>query len=178
MAELQDDFQIPAGAGMPKGPAAKRQPTPSLTKEPTPVEDDSSEDKKEPKPKPKYAPEELLKIFDDIIFLGEYTEDVVIKGKLNAGFRTRSGGEIEEINRVVDNSKANLLTTLNDTRTLLNLQYGLTRYHTQDLRSMKPEDKAKFIKTIPGPVIAALLTALQSFDEKVFLACQEGEENF
>lgn len=173
MAELQDDFQIP---NIPQSKAAKKQQSASLPE--SSVTDKPGENKEEEKSKPKYSKEELAKIFDDIIFLGEYTEDVIIKNKLRVGFRTRSGGEIEEINREVDGSKANLLTTLNDTRTVLNLQYALTQYHTQDMRGMKPEDKARFIKTIPGPVIAAILIALQTFDQKVFMACQEGEENF
>jgi len=171
-AALQDDFQLPE-----KETKQKRSPNAKLEEKKVPSNDETPETPAEEK-KSEYAKEELLHIFDEIIFQGEYSEEVVVNNKLRLGFRTRSCGEIEEINRVVDSSKANLMTTLNDTRTLLNLQYALTQYHTKDLRSYSIEDKAKFLKTIPGPVIAAMLTALQKFDQKVFVACQEGEENF
>lgn len=169
-AALQDEFKLPE-----KETKQKRSQEAKLEEKKVPTNDETTE---KPAEKTEYPKEELLHIFDEIIFQGEYSEEVVVNNKLRLGFRTRSGGEIEEINRVVDSSKANLMTTLNDTRTLLNLQYALTQYHTKDLRSYSIEDKAKFLKTIPGPVIAAMLTALQKFDQKVFVACQEGEENF
>lgn len=177
-ANLQDDFQLPSsGRKKPvQQQAALKQE--SLSTQDGEQEANPTEGSEENSKKSKYPKEELLKIFDEIIFMGEYEERPMIKGKLQVGFRTRSGGEIDEINRAVDTSKANLMTTLNDMRTMLNLQYSLTQYHTRDLRGMSAEDKAKFIRTIPAPVIASLLTALQEFDEKVFLACQEGEENF
>lgn len=171
-ATLQDEFKLPE-----REVKQKRSPEAKLEEKKAVVNDEQTEGENQAE-ESKYSKEELLHIFDEIIFQGEYSEEVIVNGKLRLGFRTRSGGEIEEINRVVDNSKANLMTTLNDTRTLLNLQYALTQYHTKDLRGYSITEKEKFLKTIPGPVIAAMLTALQKFDQKIFIACQEGEENF
>ena len=129
-------------------------------------------------PTSKFNQEDLLAIFDEIIFAGEYQEDVVIKGKLRAGFRTRSAGEVEDISRIIDGLQANLMSTVHEKKAILNLQYALTTYQGKDLRSVKSEDRAKFLKDLPGPIIGALIHALQAFDEKVYEACKEGEENF
>lgn len=128
--------------------------------------------------KPRYDPDELAGIFDEIIFSGEYTEEVSIRGKLKVVYRTRTADEMKEISRIVDGTQAVFANTLDGVRSLLQLQYALTFYQGKDLRSMKAEDKAKFIGRVPGPVVAALLSALAKFDDKVFAACQEGEVNF
>lgn len=166
-----NDFSLPAASGK------KRQPAASLEKEalPTPVVEETEVSTEE---KSKYDKDELLAIFDEIIFSGEYTEDVVIKERLKVAFRTRTTGEIEDITRLVDNTQANLVATLNEKRTILNLQYALTHYQGRDLKSLKVEDRAKFLKGLPAPVIGALIGALVKFDDKVFEACREGEENF
>lgn len=128
--------------------------------------------------KPKYDPDELAAIFDEILFEGEYSEEIYIRGKLSVTFRTRTADELREINRVVDGTQAVFANTLDGVRSLLQLQYALTFYNGKDLRSVKSEDKAKFIGRLPGPVVAALLSALAKFDDKVFVACQEAEANF
>lgn len=169
------DFAIPTTS------ERKRPAKPSLPQEEsTPViEPDIKEEKMETSaPESKYDQAELLAIFDEVIFTGEYSEEALIKGKLRVTFRTRSAGEIEEITRAVDTTQANLVTTLNEKRSILNLQYALTHYQGKDLKSMTIADRAKFIKSLPGPIIGSLFLALQKFDEKVYAACQEGEENF
>lgn len=128
--------------------------------------------------KPQYDPEELAKIFDEIIFSGEYSEEVTIRNKLKVRFRTRSAEEIEQISLLIDATTANLVATLTEKRSILNLQYALQVFNGRDLRTMSNEDKAKFIKKLPGPIVGALLKALNDFDMKVYAACQEGEENF
>lgn len=128
--------------------------------------------------KPKYDKDELLRIFDEIIFSGEYSEDVTIKGKLHVQFRTRTSEEVSEISRVIDATPYNLIATMNESRMILNLQYALTSYQGKSLVGVSKEDKAKFINKLPGPVIGALLDALYKFDDKVFEACKELEENF
>ena len=164
------DFTIPAT------PTKKRPPA-SLEKETvqTPVDEDTAATEKD---SDKYSKEELLGIFDEIIFSGEYTESVTIKNRLKVSFRTRTTGEIEDITTLVDGTQANLVATLNEKRTILNLQYALTSYQGKDLKTLKVEDRAKFIKGLPAPVIGALIGALVKFDDKVFEACREGEENF
>lgn len=128
--------------------------------------------------KPKYDKDELLAIFDEIIFQGEYLEDVTIRGKLKVQFRTRTAEEIEQISKVIDATSFNLISTMNESRMVLNLQYALTYYQGRDLSSLKVEDRAKFIKKLPGPVIAVLIDALFKFDDKVAEACKEVEANF
>jgi hypothetical protein len=165
------DFELPAKKQVSSKPAVMKQPVEAL-KEPV------AEAPAEEAEKPKYDKDELLRIFDEIIFSGEYSEDVTIKSRLKIRFRTRTAEEIEEITRTVDATQANWQSTVNEKRSLLNLQYALTSFQGTDLRSLRTEDRAKYIRKLPGPVIGALLVALGRFDEKVFAACQEGEENF
>lgn len=129
-------------------------------------------------PKPEWAAEELLQIFDDIIFAGEYSEDVSIKGRLKIRFRTRSTKEVETISRILDSSSLNLIQTMEEARFLLHLQYSLVNYNGKDLEGMKVDERAIFIRSLPGPVIGLLMGALDKFDRKVFAACKETEENF
>lgn len=127
---------------------------------------------------PKYDKDELLRIFDEIIFSGEYTEDVTIRGKLAVQFRTRTAEEVSEISRLIDTTTYNLVATMHEARMILNLQYALNSYQGRNLNGMSKEDRAKFIKRLPSPVISILLDALYKFDDKVFQACKDGEENF
>lgn len=163
------DFELPAGA---ERKSSKKASLPSTSVETPPTETEVET------PKSAYDKEEMLRIFDEIIFSGEYIEHVKIRGKLNVGFRTRTAAELEEISLVVDSMTANLITTLNERRSILNLQYALVSYQGKDLKGLKTEDRAKFVRNLPGPVIGALLQALMKFDEKIFEACREGEENF
>ena len=144
-----------------------------------PENSEGEEKEKEDKPvKPKYNKDELLAIFDEVIFQGEYVEDVTIRGKLKVQFRTRTAEEIEQISKVIDSTSFNLISTMNESRMVLNLQYALTFYQGRDLSALKVEDRAKFIKKLPGPVIAVLIDALFRFDDKVAEACKEVEGNF
>jgi hypothetical protein len=126
----------------------------------------------------KYDPEELARIFDEIIFAGEYSEEVSIRGRLRVVFRTRTSEEIDQISRVIDGTQANLIATLSEKRAILNLQYALAWYQSENLSAAKVEDRAAFLGKLPGPVVGALLNALGEFDAKVFEACREAEANF
>lgn len=126
----------------------------------------------------KYSPEELLQIFDEIIFSGEYRETVVIKNRLRVGFRTRTAEEINEIQRTVDSSGLNLLSSAETLRTFEHLVSSLVQYQDKDLEKMKEPERRAFIKKIPGPIMGALVSSLGAFDMKVSEACKDGEENF
>lgn len=128
--------------------------------------------------KPEYSEEELLVIFDEIIFSNEYTESVKIKGKLNVSFKTRTADQINKITNKLDTTPANFISTVNERRSLLNLHHALVSYQGKDISKAKIEDKEKFISTLPAPIIGALLVALEKFDKKVYAACEVGEENF
>lgn len=143
------------------------------------VEDKKDEEViKETPPKPEYDENELLAIFDEIIFSGEYSEQVKIKGKLNVTFKTRTADQVNKITSKLDSTPANFISTVNERRSLLNLHYALISYQGKDISQAKPEDREKFINTLPAPVIGALLVSLDKFDRKVYKACEVGEENF
>lgn len=125
-----------------------------------------------------YDQEELMRIFDDIMFYGEYTEQIVIKNKLKITFRTRTADEVDEVIKLVDATSANLVSTLVEKRSLLHLVRAMTSYHTKDLSGLTIEERAAFVGKLPGPVIGILIQKLSEFDEKVYQACKEGEENF
>jgi hypothetical protein len=128
---------------------------------------------------PKYSPEELMAIFDDMIFSGGYTEVVGIHGgKLKVGLRTRSAEEIDAITMKLDSTNASLLATINEKRSILNLHYALVSFQGKDFTTAKVEDKAAFINKLPAAVVGAIMRRLSVFDEKVYAACREGEENF
>lgn len=126
----------------------------------------------------KYDSEELARIFDEIIFAGEYSEKVLIKGRLQVVFRTRTSEEIEQMSQILDATQANLIATLNEKRSILNLQYALAWYQSENLAVLKNEERAAFIRRLPGPVVGALLMALSDFDDKVFAACKDADANF
>lgn len=172
------DFELPSSTERKPPRSAKLNQAPKSAPTPVEPEIEESQDEGVDVKESKYDKDELLRIFDEIIFAGEYQEECLVKGRLRVTFRTRAAGEVEEISKFVDATQANLIATLSEKRSLLNLQYALTFYQGKDLRGLKTEDRAKFIRSLPGPIIGALLTALLKFDEKVYAACQEGEENF
>src|SRR6266436_7566443 len=67
----------------------------------------------------KYKKEELLGVFDELIFQGEYTEEQTIKGKLKVTFRSRSADETMQISRNLDAMDFKLLTTMQEQRAFL-----------------------------------------------------------
>ncbi len=150
-------------------------PKEPVVEEGNPAEGDLS--KKEEK-KPKFSADELFKIFDEIIFAGTYSEVVTIRGKLKVKFRTRTTEETEEIGQKVDSTTANLASTLNEKRMLLNLTYALISYQGKDLSLFKVEEKEKFVNKLPAPIVGVLIQALSNFDIKVYEACKDAEENF
>lgn len=180
---MSNDFEIPSSSSsrhprvkVRQNPPAKEPiPEPEIDlKEDTPVEDSTKDEKKSP-----YDEAELLEIFDNIIFSGEYSETVDLRGgKLSVTFTTRTGEQTQEIQRILDRSGLNMITTMEQERSLLNLEASLADFNGKNLSMLKPEDKSKFIRGLPAPVIAAVSVALQKFDSKVIAACNEGAENF
>lgn len=126
----------------------------------------------------KYSQDELLTIFDHIIFSGEYQEPVSVNSRLKVTFRTRTAEEINDIQMYLDSANLKLITTVDNVRSLMTLAASLVSYHTKDLSMMSKDDKMSFLKKLPSPVVGALFMALQSFDEKIQAAVTEGQENF
>lgn len=126
----------------------------------------------------KYDKTDLLKIFDELVFSGEYTEEVKIKGKLVVTFRTRSTRDAMEIARDIDKNSYNLISTLQQERAFQALVYSLAKYQARDLTVMNKEDRIKFINGLPLNIVDTISDALSRFDDKINQACKEGEENF
>lgn len=168
------DFELP----MSSLPKKNSNAAPS---DPVKVKSEQTLEGKEGPPKPSeptYTKEELFKVFDEIIFSQEYTEDFIIRGKLSVTFRTRTAEEINVIQKAIDGSGFTLISSVENLRSLMNLQYALVNYNGKDLSTLKIEEKAKFLEKLPGPIVGVMLTLLGKFDHKVSLACQEGELNF
>lgn len=125
-----------------------------------------------------YNQEELLQIFDNIIFSGEYQETVTIKDRLRIVFRTRTVEEMNDIQNHLDGSNLKLIATMDQVRSLLMLGASLVSFQGKDLSTMKPEEKSKFIGKLASPMLAVLFKELDKFDRKVMAAIQEGEANF
>lgn len=123
--------------------------------------------------KSRYNKDELLAIFDSIMFEGEYREDVIIKGKLKVTFKTRSGADTAAITRELDAKQYNLLSTVNERRALLNIGYSITRYNDKDLGILSLENRLAFVEKLPTVVVSALSNALVDFDIKTEAALLE-----
>lgn len=135
-------------------------------------------DASQTKGEPKYPVEELLRVFDEIIFSGEYQETYNIRGKVPITFRTRTAEEISVIQRFIDSAGSQLISTVENIRSLMNLKFSLCNYRGKDLSMLKDAERTLFIEKLPAPIVGMLLVALSRFDNKVAQACQEGEENF
>lgn len=128
-------------------------------------------------PQPEYSKEELLTIFDGIVFSGEYIEEILLRGRVPVKFSTRTAEQVNKIQDTLDASGYQLISSVEQRRTLLNLEQALVNYNGQDLGSMKVPERSKFVAQLPGPIIGMLIVELNKFDNKVAAACRE-ESNF
>jgi len=165
------DFELPP----------KKQPKPAVKQATQPL-DEAPKDgpEKAEEISSEYNQEELLQIFDNIIFSGEYQETVTVKNRLRLVFRTRTAEEINNIQLRLDSESGNLklVSTVDSLRSFLTLSASLVSFQGKDLSSMKPEEKTKFLEKLAGPIISLLFIELTKFDRKVMAALQEGEANF
>lgn len=128
--------------------------------------------------KPEYSEEELLSIFDTIMFEGAYQEDVMIRGKLKVTFRSLSVKDSKEITNTLDSKQFNLASTFQEQRAIMNLARSLVFYNSKDLSSMTIIQRTEFVESLPSAIVAAISNALVVFSKKVFRACEAGQENF
>ena len=131
----------------------------------TPDEPSTTPTAEAPTP-PKYTEEDLLIIFDEIMFSGEYREDVTIKNKLKVTFVTRTAADTTKITMELDSKKFNLMSSMQQYRALLCLCYSLVSYNGKDLSATPYETKKGFIEKLPSVVVNALSNALNDFDIK------------
>ncbi len=170
------DFELTGTATRKSVPKPKNVSPAPIVEQAQPAEPEDQ--KNDEQQAPEFSKEELLEVFDHILFSNEYTEDVTIRNRLRVTFRTRTAKQIQETNKFLDSMGASLVSTVEAARAMLDLENALITYQGTDLGSMKKEDRSAFVQKIPGPVIGALMFALSKFDRKVFMACQEGEANF
>ncbi len=171
------DFVLPPNARSAK-PGVKppsRQVKPEAE---TPAPEAKAEDTPPTNPKRKtYEQEELLRVFDEIIFQQEYSEEMSLRGRFKATFRTRTSDEVNQIQNAIDKSGFTLISSVENLRMVLNLSFALVAYNGESL-PLQLAGKRAFVDKLPGPVVGMLLNALNNFDDKVAQACIEGDENF
>lgn len=163
---MSNDFEMPTKEKKSKVAAMTEQATAPVV------------EKAEEKEKSKYDSEELLRIFDDMLFAGSYSETIDIRGKLKVTFITRTAEQMDAITQKIDGTTAVLMATLVEKRNLLNLYYALIAYQGKDLSGLKYEEKVSFINKLPAPVVGMLMVALFNFDSKINEATKEAESNF
>ena len=127
---------------------------------------------------PEYDPQELLAIFDEILFSGVYEEPITIKGKLKVIFRSRTAADTTEITKEMDSTPFNLISSYQEKRAFLNVVYSLVSFNGKSLGEVPIPERKTFLGVLPAVVIASLSDALVKFDKKVDAACREGDENF
>lgn len=142
------------------------------------LEEDKSKDQE---PKKKFDKERLLRIFDEILFNEEYSEEFKIKGRLSIVLRSRSTGDMGVITSKMDEhiKTAGTVISVAQKNSLYNMCFSLAKYNGKDLTHMDPmTSRLAFIEKIPAPIMDAMVACLSKFDEEISEACKEGEENF
>lgn len=125
----------------------------------------------------KYTKEELLTIFDALVFEGEYRETHQGRG-LKATFRSRTGKDAVEISRALDRFEGKSYMTISTYANILTLVYSIVDLNGVDFSSMTVEDRYKAITKQSDAINALLYGKLSEFDEKISLAIEEGRKNF
>lgn len=163
-------------------PAVQPEEEPEVEEEDTGGEDAESQEEAR---KPEFSKEELMMVFDQILFEGTYTEKGSIRGKLPFEFRMRSTKDVSEISRRIDKSNFSMMATIEQHVAVLNLAYSLVSFKGEDLSKLPPlptkqgeKCRADFINKLPSAISSALYWHLSKFDRKIQQALIEAEENF
>ena len=171
---MSNDFDIPSK------PLTRPSSKPATAKKQTQEDQVEMVDKVKPDStpvQPKYSKEELLQIFDEIIFAGEYVEEVMIRGRVPVKFSTRTAEQVGQIQDALDRAGLTLISSVEQKRSIMALEQALVSFNGKDLSGLKPEERSGFIAKLAGPVIAILMEEMGKFDLKVAAACRE-EANF
>ena len=128
--------------------------------------------------KPTYKKEDLLKIFDTILFEGEFRETVKLGKNYTIKFRTRTVGESNDITRKVDALDLKTFLAVQNFTNVITLAYAICEINNKNLMDLKFEEKYKLIKQLPEGLIVVISSKLFDFDQKVMAAMKEGQENF
>src|SRR5690606_29082892 len=139
-------------------------------------EDKESSSKQEPESK--YSKEELLAIFDTLMFENEYSEPVKVGKGCMVTFRTMTAGESNEVTKMIDSMEFNTILAVQNFTNVLNLSDAIKEYNGKDISSLQKSERYEFVKKLPEFVIAALSRKHFEFNSKVVEAVREGEKNF
>lgn len=125
----------------------------------------------------KYSQDELLTIFDALVFEGEYRETHQGRG-LKVTFRSRTGKDAVDISRALDRFEGKSYMTISTYANILTLVYSIVDLNGVDFSGMKIEDRYAAITKQSDAINALLYGKLSEFDEKISLAIEEGRKNF
>lgn len=127
---------------------------------------------------PEFDELELEQLFDDLMFNGDYTEEIKIGRRMTVTFKTRSGKEARVVMGILDKAGYALGLTVESIRALYNLAQSTVVLNGTDISGENFDRKVELIEELPTQVISALMIALVKFDRKVEAAVRHGEENF
>lgn len=130
------------------------------------------------KEKEEFDKQELLEIFDAIMFEGEYRDTIKLGKKYSAVLRSRTVKESTDVTRKVDALDLKTFMAVQNITNVLTLAYSLVEYNGKDLSTLELKDKIKFVESLPESVIVLLSDKLFKFDRKVLAAMEEGHQNF
>lgn len=125
----------------------------------------------------KYTQDELLTIFDALVFEGEYRETHQGRG-LKVTYRSRTGKDAVDISRALDRFEGKSYMTISTYANILTLVYSIVDLNGVDFSAMSIEDRYKAITKQSDAINALLYGKLSEFDEKISLAIEEGRKNF
>lgn len=140
------------------------------------AEKPKAEDAKEEE-KPKYTKEELLAVYDTLVFEGTYTQVFRSRG-LNAEYRTRSGDDVVRLNQYLDAYQAKSMASLQTYSNMLTLAASLKSFNGKEFKPGDIRGTFDYLRTQPDAVNTLLLMNLSDFDMKVGMAIEEGRKNF
>lgn len=126
---------------------------------------------------PKYSQDVLLRVFDSLVFEGKYSEEYKARG-ISVTFRSRTGDDSVLISRALDAYDGKTYMSVQTYSNMLTLAHSLVSYNGKAFEDKQTADKFKFISGLPDAVLTILMSKLNEFDEKVWLAMEEGRKNF
>lgn len=148
------------------------------SKKPAPPEKKEGEKEEKDPRYAKHSKEELLNIFDTLLFDGMYEELVRVGKSFTVKFRTRSVKESNEITRRIDKLELNTIMAVQNYTNVLTLAYAISELEGRKLVDMEFKERLDKINALPESLIILLSNKLRDFDMKVMAAMREGDENF
>lgn len=106
-------------------------------------------DKEKKDPNSEFNKQELLEIFDAIMFEGEYRETINLGKKYTAVLRSRTVGESNTITRKVDSLDLKTFMAVQNITNVMTLTYSLVEYNGKDLSALNFKDKLSFVESLP-----------------------------